>query len=108
MSINDLDVTIRGASGGQFGPGFRPRGEAKPASAEDLKAQADAYARLFAIFIKHKDVIERVTFWGLSDRRTWRFGQHPLLFDADNRPKPAYAAVLDALLPPSPELAQPR
>ena len=36
------------------------------------EAQADAYARLFAIFVKHKDHIARVTFWGLSDRRSWR------------------------------------
>jgi GH35 family endo-1,4-beta-xylanase len=79
-----------------------------PPWAEDLKAQADAYAKLFAIFIKHKDAIERVTFWGLSDRRTWRFGQHPLLFDTDNRPKPAYAAVVDALLRPNPDLGPPR
>ena len=107
VSITELDVTIRGAAGGQFGPG-RPRGEVTPPSPEDLKAQADAYARLFAIFIKHKDVIERVTFWGLSDRRTWRFGQHPLMFDADNQPKPAYAAVIDALLRPNPDLGPPR
>ena len=107
VSITELDVTIRGAEGGQLRPGG-PRREVKPASAEDLKAQADAYARLFAIFIKHKDAIERVTFWGLSDRRTWRFGQHPLLFDADNRPKPAYAAIVDAHLRPNPDLGPPR
>ncbi len=99
VSITELDVTIRGASGGQFGRG-RGAGESTPPSAEDLKAQADAYARLFAIFIKHKDVVERVTFWGLSDRRTWRFGQHPLIFDRDNRRKPAYAAIVDAVLRP--------
>ena len=97
VSITELDVTIRGAAGGQFGPGGRPRGEVTPPSPEDLKAQADAYAKLFAIFIKHKDVVERVTFWGLSDRRTWRFGQHPLIFDASNQRKPAYAAIIDAL-----------
>jgi GH35 family endo-1,4-beta-xylanase len=112
VSITELDVTIRGASGGQFGrgpgPGGRGRGDVPPPSAEDLKAQADAYARLFAIFIKHKDVVERVTFWGLSDRRTWRWGQHPLLFDAKNQRKPAYAAVVDALLHPNPDLAAPR
>lgn len=68
------------------------------ASAEDLKAQADAYARLFAILLKHKDHIERVTFWGLSDRRTWRFGQNPLIFDASNQRKPAYAAIVDEAL----------
>ena len=107
VSITELDVTIRGAAGGRFGPGRRPRAVTPP-SAEDLKAQAVAYAKLFAIFVKHKDVIERVTFWGLSDRRTWRFGQRPLLFDADNRPKPAYAAVVDALLRPNADLGPPR
>jgi GH35 family endo-1,4-beta-xylanase len=105
VSITELDVTIRGASGGQFGRG---RGYAPPPSAEDLKAQADAYARLFAILIKHKDVIERVTFWGLSDRRTWRSGQNPLIFDAKNQPKPAYAAIVEALLHPNPDLKESR
>lgn len=104
VSITELDVTIRGASGGQFGPrpgfGGRRFGGGTPPSSQDLKAQADAYARLFAIFIKHKDVVERVTFWGLSDRRTWRFGQHPLIFDSNNQRKLAYAAIVDALLHP--------
>lgn len=107
VSITELDVTIRGAAGGQFGPG-RPRGPVTPPSPQDLQAQADAYAKLFAIFIKHRDAMERVTFWGLSDRRTWRFGQHPLIFDAGNRPKPAYAAIADALLHPIPDLGPPR
>ncbi len=105
VSITELDLTIGGASGGQFGRG---RGEVTPPSAQDLKAQADAYARLFAIFIKHKDMVERVTFWGLSDRRTWRYGQHPLIFDSSNRPKPAYAAIVDALLRPKPGPGGPR
>jgi GH35 family endo-1,4-beta-xylanase len=114
VSITELDVTIRGTSGGQLGPrrgpgGRRPPGRSTtPPSAEDLKAQAHAYARLFAIFIKHKDVVDRVTFWGLSDRRTWRFGQHPLIFDAENRRKPAYAAIVGALLRPEPDLAAPQ
>ena len=110
VSITELDVTIRGASGGQFGGGFGGRrfGGGAPASAQDLEAQAEAYARLFAILIKHKGEVERVTFWGLSDRRTWRFGQHPLIFDADNQRKPAYSAIVDALLRPNPALAAPR
>ncbi|MDX1927339.1 MAG: endo-1,4-beta-xylanase [Pirellulaceae bacterium] len=96
VGITELDVTIRGASGGQFGGGIGRRrfGNSEPPSAEDLNAQAEAYAKLFAIFQKHKDVIERVTFWGLNDRRTWRFGQHPLIFDANNAPKPAYAEIV--------------
>lgn len=98
VSITELDVTIRGAAGGQFGGGFgqrRPRTSTLP-SAEDLKQQANDYAKLFAIFQKHQDVIERVTFWGLHDRRTWRQGQHPLILDANGQPKPAYAAILDS------------
>lgn len=102
VSITELDVTIRGASGGQLGPGpggrrFGGGGGGAAPSPQDFQAQADAYARLFAIFIKHKDVLERVTFWGLNDRRTWRFGQHPLIFDANNQRKPAYTAIVDAL-----------
>ncbi len=67
---------------------------AGPASLEDLNRQAEDYAKLFAIFAKHQDVIERITFWGLHDRRTWRFGQHPLILDANAQPKPAYAAIV--------------
>ncbi|MFO0978095.1 MAG: endo-1,4-beta-xylanase [Planctomycetaceae bacterium] len=97
VSITELDVTIRGASGGQFGggPGGRGQRNSAPPSAEDLQRQAEDYTRLFAIFRKHKDVIERVTFWGLHDRRTWRFGQHPLILDANSQPKPAYAAIVN-------------
>ncbi len=93
VSITELDVTIRGESGGQFG-GRRQRNSAPP-SVEELNKQAEDYAKLFAIFNKHRDVIERVTFWGLNDRRTWRWGQHPLLFDANNHPKPAYLSIVN-------------
>lgn len=92
VSITELDVTIRGESGGQFGR--RQSRSNTPASLDDLNAQAEDYAKLFSIFKKHEDAIERVTFWGLSDRRTWRWGQHPLLFDANNNPKPAYASIV--------------
>ena len=108
VSISELDVTIRGASGGQLGGFGGRRGPVTPASPQDLQAQAEAYGRLFSIFAKHKDAVERVTFWGLSDRRTWRFGQHPLIFDADNRRKPAYVAIVEALRQPKPESAEPR
>ena len=50
--------------------------------------------RLFAIFIKHRDIINRVTFWGLNDRRSWRSGQNPLIFDSENNTEPALQAIL--------------
>ena len=58
-----------------------------PASADLLKRQAEQYAKLFALFDKHKDAVSRVTFWGLNDDRSWlnywpsRRVNHPLLFD---------------------------
>ena len=45
--------------------------------------------------MRHADVIERVTFWGLSDTRSWRRGQDALLFDGQLNPKPAYKAVIE-------------
>ena len=92
VAITELDLTI-GAGGGQLGGGGRGRGST-PASAESLQAQAEAYGKLFAIFLKHQDIINRVTFWGLNDRRSWRSGQNPLIFDSENKAKPALQAIM--------------
>ncbi len=99
VSITELDVTIRGEAGGQFGN--RRAARSTQPTIEELNAQAEDYAKLFAIFKKYEKVIERVTFWGLNDRRTWRFGQHPLLFDANNNPKPAYASIVNTIAKPA-------
>jgi GH35 family endo-1,4-beta-xylanase len=80
----------RGGRGRGFGAPF------VPPTPEQLQAQAVAYAKVFEIFQKHKDVVGRVTFWGVSDRRSWRAGQSPLIFDRDNNPKPALRAIAEA------------
>jgi GH35 family endo-1,4-beta-xylanase len=95
IAISELDVTLTGGGGGQLGRG--QRGEVTPPSPDALAAQADAYGRLFALFAKHRDAIDRVTFWGLNDRRSWRRGQNPLVFDAANQPKPALQAIINSL-----------
>lgn len=70
-----------------------------------LARQAEQYGRLFKLFVKHADKMERVTFWGLTDRHSWLNGwpwkrvNHALLFDREARPKPAFYAVVDALRP---------
>lgn len=77
---------------------------------EIQQRQADQYARLFALFLKHHDKISRVTFWGLHDGRTWlnswpsKRTNHPLLWDRALRPKPAFSAVLAI---PGPALSLP-
>jgi GH35 family endo-1,4-beta-xylanase len=31
----------------------------------------------------------------MSDRRSWRSGQRPLVFDSQLQPKPAFQAIID-------------
>jgi len=95
VAISELDLTMTGAGGGQLGRG--QRGNATPPSPESLAGQADLYAKLFALFVKHRDAIDRITFWGLHDARSWRRGQNPLVFDAASQPKPALHAIISAL-----------
>jgi endo-1,4-beta-xylanase len=58
------------------------------------KKQADAYAGIFRAFLKHKDSVKVVTFWGVNDGVSWRAQGKPLLFDRKNEPKPAFDAVI--------------
>lgn len=54
---------------------------------------AKAYEGIFKAFVKHKEAIDVVTFWGINDSVSWRAQGRPLLFDGNNSPKPAFAAV---------------
>ncbi|WP_367914711.1 endo-1,4-beta-xylanase [Leadbetterella sp. DM7] len=65
------------------------------------KQLADDYAQLFRLFLKHRDKISRITFWGVNDGQSWLNGwpvpgrtNYPLLFDRNYQPKPAYYAVI--------------
>jgi endo-1,4-beta-xylanase len=65
------------------------------------KALANRYADLFSVFVRYKDLITRVTFWGVTDRYSWlndfpapRRTNYPLLFDREGKPKPAFDAVI--------------
>jgi endo-1,4-beta-xylanase len=62
----------------------------------------NGYANLFKLFLKHKDKIGRVTFWGVHDGQSWLNGwpikgrtNYPLLFDRAGKPKPAYYKVIE-------------
>lgn len=57
---------------------------------------ADAYAGLFRAFVKHRNSVKVVTFWGANDANSWRANGKPLLFDGNNQPKPAFDAVIRA------------
>lgn len=66
------------------------------------------YAELFHIYMKHRHVIERVTFWGVADGDSWLNNwpmkgrtNYPLLFDRNGTPKPAFKAVISTSRPPN-------
>jgi endo-1,4-beta-xylanase len=65
------------------------------------QALARRYEELFRVYVAHRDVIDRVTFWGVADRDSWLNNwpapgrtNYPLLFDRANKPKPAYQRVM--------------
>ena len=64
---------------------------------------AKDYQALFNLFLKHKDKITRVTFWGVNDGQSWLNDwpvrgrtNYPLLFDRQFLPKPAFYRVIQA------------
>ncbi|HTL66847.1 MAG TPA: endo-1,4-beta-xylanase [Lacunisphaera sp.] len=68
----------------------------KPLTPEQQQELAQRYGEIFAVFLKHRADITRVTFWGLRDSESWRRRGQPLLFDGDFQRKPAYDAVIAA------------
>jgi endo-1,4-beta-xylanase len=64
---------------------------------------AKRYADLFAVYLKHRGDVTRVTFWGVTDGDSWLNNwpirgrtSYPLLFDRSGQPKPAFQAVVRA------------
>ncbi len=62
----------------------------------------ERYREIFELFLKHRDVITRVSFWGVTDGDNWKNNfpvrgrtNHPLLFDRDWQPKPAFYSVVE-------------
>ena len=92
IHITELDIRANEEMGGQLQ--FSRQGmEIKP-YVQTL--HTDQYTRLFKILRKHKDVIDVVTFWNLSDKDSWvGTANYPLLFDKDLKRKPVYYAVRD-------------
>ncbi len=83
----------------EMGAGLNPYPNGLPEAVQQQLAQR--YAELFAIFLKHRASVRRVTFWGVTDGNSWLNDwpirgrtAYPLLFDRAGKPKLAFDAVL--------------
>jgi endo-1,4-beta-xylanase len=104
----DLDVLPRHTGGADVAARSAttaPSTLSPEALKDALQRQAEQYAHLFQIFHNHHTEIDRVTFWGADDGRSWlnywptHRTNHALLFDRELQPKPAFFAVLGVLAP---------
>jgi endo-1,4-beta-xylanase len=108
VSFTELDLTVlpnpwdlKGADVNQNfegSPFMNPYPQGLPDSMQVKLAKG--YEDLFKIFIKHKDKIDRITFWGVNDGQSWlnywpikNRTNYPLLFDRNFKPKPAFEKV---------------
>ncbi len=80
-------------------PTMNPYPKQLPDSIQDQLAKR--YEDIFKLFLKHKDKINRVTFWGVNDGDSWKNDwpiegrtNYPLLFDRNNKKKKAYHSLI--------------
>jgi len=98
LPIHITELDVNSAAGGQRGFGADIANNAATTQgglvSDADKKLADAYAGIFRAFVKHRDSVKMVTFWGVNDANSWRAQGKPLLFDVNARPKPAFDAVI--------------
>ena len=102
----DIEVLPRNFQGADISqrmkndPSLNPYVNGLPDSVQQQLAKD--YQALFNLFLKHKDKITRVTFWGVNDGQSWLNDwpvrgrtNYPLLFDRQFMPKPAFYKVIE-------------
>jgi endo-1,4-beta-xylanase len=109
VAFTELDLTVlpnpwdlKGADVNQNfenSPYMNPYPKTLPDSVQNTLASK--YAELFKIFLKHKDKIDRVTFWGVNDSHSWLNDwpikgrtNYPLVFDRNFESKKAHEAII--------------
>ncbi|MEA3210373.1 MAG: endo,4-beta-xylanase [Chthoniobacter sp.] len=98
LPVHVTELDVNSAAGGQRGTGADIAGNAAATEGglvdEASQRLTEAYTGIFRAFIKHRDAVKLVTFWGPNDGNSWRAQGKPLLFDAESKPKPAFDAVV--------------
>lgn len=104
VMITELDINLLPpgpppARGQPPSPASNPYATGLPDDVQ--QALTRRYADAFRVFLKHRDDLTRITFWGVSDADSWlNRGRmnYPLLWDRQRRPKPAFDAVVKVLM----------
>jgi endo-1,4-beta-xylanase len=99
ISVSELDVLI--VTYQEFAPYGHGTNKQNSITGDKktsgLKKQAELYEHYFKVYLEFSDIIERVTFWGVTDDKSWRSAGLPLLFDSNGNPKDAYYSVMGSL-----------
>jgi len=111
VNITELDLDVLPVVSEDIGPGLKLTDELQAKlnpfrsglTASVEAEQGKRYADLFNVYLKYRNVIDRVTFWGVTDGDSWLNNwpvrgrtNYPLLFDRKGEPKAAFAAVVKA------------
>lgn len=95
----DIDVLPRVPRDAELSVDINPYGDGLPNHVQEELARR--YRELFEIYFRHRDKISRVTFWNVTDGDSWLNYlpvegrvNHPLLFDRNYNPKPAFYEVI--------------
>lgn len=109
VAFTELDISVLPEPGNISGAEISRNAEYKerlnpyPNGLPDSVGQklAEDYGNLFQLFLKYRDKISRVTFWGVTDGQSWLNNwpvrgrtDYPLLFDRQYKPKKAFYNVL--------------
>ncbi|MBO7473000.1 MAG: endo-1,4-beta-xylanase [Ruminococcus sp.] len=78
VQITELDATVQEHSDDKY-----------------FDVQAKYYKGLFDLYEKYSDNISAVIFWGITDHKSWRASQNPLIFDKEYMAKPAFKSIVD-------------
>ena len=90
IHVTELDIRVNEDMGG----GLRFNQGAAQVADWQRTLQQDQYVNLFKVLRKHKDVVDCVTFWNVSDKDSWLGVRNsPLLIDENYKVKQAYNAV---------------
>ena len=108
VSLTELDIGVLPVATDHQGADIEQRVDLEDdlnpytagAPEEVLAEQAEKYRAIFEVLLNNRQQIERVTFWGIADQYSWKQDwpvkgrtAHPLLFDRNYQPKPAYRVL---------------